>query len=394
MKILPGIDVLLRRYKRLLRGRRIGVIANATSVSSDLRSTVDLLVAQADLQLRALFGPEHGARGDVQDAITVASSVDEATSLPVYSLYGPDKKPTAEMLADIDLLIYDIQDVGCRYYTYPYTLSHAMEAAAEHDVEVMVLDRPNPLNGRSIEGPLLEASLRSFVGRYSIPVRHGLTIGELAQYMNVEFGIGCRLKVVPLEGWRRRYWFDDTELPWVPPSPNIPTLDTATVYPGTCLIEGTNVSEGRGTAKPFEFIGAPWANGRELAGELNARSLPGVRFRPLSFTPAFSKHSGTLCHGVQVHVINRAALRAFETGLHVVAAFIKYYPNDFEFLSTSWEGRPAHFDLLSGVSNLREMLLARVPVAEVVRQWQQPSSAQRTALRAYLGRRKQYLRYA
>jgi uncharacterized protein YbbC (DUF1343 family) len=394
MKVLPGIDVLLRRYKRLLRERRIGVIANATSVTSDLRSTVDVLAAQADLQLRALFGPEHGLRGDVQDAITVGSGVDQTTGLPEYSLYGPDKQPTPVMLAGIDLLIYDIQDVGCRYYTYPYTLSHAMEAAAEHDVEVMVLDRPNPLNGRSIEGPVLEASLSSFVGRFPIPVRHGLTIGELAQYMNVEFGIACRLKVVPMEGWRRRFWFDDTGLPWVPPSPNIPTVDTATVYPGTCLIEGTNVSEGRGTAKPFEFIGAPWANGRELAGELNARDLPGVRFRPLSFTPVFSKHSGTLCHGVQLHVIDRTALRAFEAGLHLVAAFIKYHPNDFEFLSTSWEGEPAHFDLLSGVSSLREMLLARVPVDEIVRQWQQPSSAQRIALRAYLSRRKRYLRYA
>lgn len=393
IKVLPGIDVLLRRYRRSLRGRRIGLIANPTSVTSDLRSTVDVLAAQAACQLRALFGPEHGVRGDVQDGIRVTSGVDEATGLPVYSLYGAHKRPTADTLKEVDLLLYDIQDVGCRYYTYPYTLSYVMEAAAECDIEVLVLDRPNPINGRTLEGPVLDPRLSSFVGRYPIPVRHGLTIGELAQYMNAEFGIDCRLKIIPMEGWRRRDWYDQTGLPWIPPSPNIPTLEMAIVYPGTCLIEGTNASEGRGTTKPFECIGAPWVRARELADELNARALPGVRFRPVSFTPTFSKHAGALCHGVQTHVTNRNELRAFETGLHLVDAFIQLYPTEFAFLPTSWEGRPPHFDLLSGVPDLREKLIARVPVREIIEAWQAPSSEQGQAMRAFLRRRKAYLLY-
>ncbi len=392
--VLPGIDVLLRRYGRLLRGRCTGLITNPTGVTAGLRATVDTLAALPGVQLRALFGPEHGVRGDVQDGLAVASGVDEATGLPVHSLYGPDRKPSAAMLDGLDLLIYDIQDVGCRYYTYPYTLSHVMEAAGERGIDVLVLDRPNPLNGRAVEGPVLEPQLSSFVGRFPIPVRHGLTAGELAQFMNAEFGLGCRLKVIPMRGWRRRYWFDNTGLPWVPPSPNIPTLDTALVYPGTCLIEGTNVSEGRGTTKPFECVGAPWVDARSLAAELNARDLPGVRFRPVSFMPTFSKHAGALCHGVQVHVTDRAALRAFETGLHLVDALIKLYPDDLEFLPTSWEGKAAHFDLLSGVAGLRERLLARVPVPEIVQAWQQRSAPQHMSLRAYLRLRKRYLLYA
>lgn len=383
--ILPGIDILLKQPHRL-RGRKIGLVTNPTGVTRDLRPTADALASLAGVSLRALFGPEHGIRGETQAGLAVASGVDKATGLPVHSLYGANKKPSAQALGDIDLLIYDIQDVGCRYYTYPYTLSHVMEAAAERDIEVMVLDRPNPINGLTLEGPILDPAFASFVGRYPIPVRPGLTVGEFAQFINAEFGIGCKLSIAPMKGWRRAMWFDQTGLPWVSPSPNIPTLDSATVYPGACLFEGTNVSEGRGTTHPFEFVGAPWADGRELAAELNARELPGARFRPITFEPAFSKHAGQQCQGVQVHVTNRSRFRPFETGLHMVSAFIKLYPRDFAFLASSREGTPSHFDLLIGNADVREALLAGLSIGDLVRSWQ-------PALRAFRRRARRYLLY-
>jgi uncharacterized protein YbbC (DUF1343 family) len=382
--ILPGIDVLLRQPDRL-RGRKIGLITNPTGLTADLRATADALASLRGVTLRALFGPEHGIRGEVQDGLAVTPGVDEATGLPVHSLYGANKRPSAEALGDIDLLIYDIQDVGCRYYTYPYTLAYAMEAAAELGIEVMVLDRPNPINGLTVEGPILDPAFASFVGRYPIPVRHRLTIGEFAQFINAEFGIGCRLTVAPTKDWRREMWFDQTGLPWASPSPNIPTLDTATAYPGTCLFEGTNMSEGRGTTHPFEFIGAPWVHGAHaLAAELNARKLPGARFRPVTFEPTFSKHMGTQCQGVQVHVTNRDRFRPFMIGLHMIQAFLKFYPRDFAFLSTSWEGAPSHFDLLVGNAVVRKALLASVPVDEMVRTWQPTLRAFRRKARRHL----------
>ena len=382
--LLPGINVLLKQPRRL-RGRKIGLVTNPTGVTRDLHPTADALASLPDVTLRALFGPEHGIRGETQAGLAVAPGVDEATGLPVHSLYGANKKPSAEALGDIDLLIYDIQDVGCRYY--PYTLSYVMEAAAERGIEVMVLDRPNPINGLTLEGPILDPAFASFVGRYPIPVRHGLTVGEFAQFINAEFGIGCRLSVAPMRGWRRDMWFDQTGLPWVGPSPNIPTLDSATVYPGMCLFEGTNASEGRGTTHPFEFVGAPWANGHELAAELNARELPGARFRPITFEPAFSKHAGQQCQGVQVHVTNRDLFRPIETGLHIVSAFLKLYPRDFVFLASSWEGTPPHFDLLVGSADVREALLAGLPIDDMVRSWQ-------PALRAFRRRARRHLLYS
>ena len=384
--VMLGLENLLRYQRQRLRGRRIGLITNPTGVNAQLEMTVDLLAAQTEGRLCALFGPEHGVRGDAQDAIQIASSVDEATGLPVHSLYGAQRKPTQAMLAGLDLLIYDVQDVGVRYYTYPYTLSYVMEAAAEHDLEVMVLDRPNPLTGRVVEGPLLDPSLSSFVGRYAIPVRHGLTVGELARYINAVFAIRCRLTVIPMRGWQRRLWFDQTRLPWLAPSPNVPTLDTNIVYPGLCLFEGANVSEGRGTTRPFEWIGAPWVNTRELAAHLNARNLPGVRFRPQAFTPLYSKHTNVLCHGVQAHVTDRRRFKPFETGLHLIDAFMQLYPQAFEFLPSSWEGRPPHFDLLTGVVGLREMLHARMPIPEIMQTWQRD-------LRDYQKRSREYWLY-
>ncbi len=373
MQTLTGLDRLLAD-PACLRGRRIGIITNPTGITRDLSSMVDAICALPDVTVRALFGPEHGARGEVQDALTIGSVIDEATGLPVYSLYGEHKKPTAEMLGDIDLLIYDIQDVGCRYYTYAYTLSYVMEAAAEHGVEVLVLDRPNPINGVQIEGNILDPAFSSFVGRYALPIRHGLTNAEFARFINTEFGIGCNLSTLPMQGWQRELWFDQTALPWVTPSPNLPSLDCATVYPGTCLFEGTNMSEGRGTTHPFEWLGAPWVNGRVWAEALNRLDLPGARFRPVVFAPTYSKHLGATCQGVQVHVTDRNLLNASAVGLHMLATCRRLHPDQFEFLPTSWEGhhlpvpRP-HFDLLAGNDHIRNALSANVPVPDIMATW-------------------------
>ncbi|MFT4257421.1 MAG: DUF1343 domain-containing protein [Pseudoxanthomonas sp.] len=352
----PGIEVLLQERAGELKGKRIGLVTNMTGVDRQLRSDVDLLAARKDLKLVALFGPEHGVRGDVQAGDHVASSRDAATGLPVHSLYGEHREPTAEMLRGIDLLLFDIQDVGARYYTYPYTLANLLRAAKKSNIPVWVLDRPNPLGGKRVEGPVLEPAFSSFVGMFAIPVRHGLSIGELARLFNEEFGIGAQLTVVKMHGWQRSDAEPGGALPWVPPSPNMPTRDTALVYPGTALLEGTNVSEGRGTTRPFEILGAPFVDARLLADKLNALDLPGVRFRPTWFTPSFSKHAGKLCGGVQVHVLDREAYPSFLAGLAVVKVLHDLYPQQFRFQSDMPGASPGFFDKLAGNAWLREAI--------------------------------------
>lgn len=368
MRTLPGIDVLLTRKPDLLAGRRLGLVTNPTGVTRDLRSDIDALRSLPRSELVALFGPEHGIRSDVQDGIAVASDLDRRTGLPVHSLYGPQKKPTGEMLSDVDLLIYDMQDVGARFYTYLWTLYHVLFAAAERGLEIIVLDRPNPLGGELVEGPMLDPAFASFVGEYPIPIRYGLTVGELATLFNQT--AKANLTVIPMEGWHRSAWYDRTGLPWVLPSPNMPTLDTAIVYPGTCLFEGTNLSEGRGTTKPFEFVGAPWVEAEDLAEALNRRRLPGVAFRPVYFTPTYSKFSGQQCGGVQLHVLDRAIFRPVEAGLYLLSILSHMYPDRFSWLPTSWEGKPPHFDLLMGTDSVRRQLEAGVTVPEIVEGWQ------------------------
>ncbi|MCY9141983.1 DUF1343 domain-containing protein, partial [Peribacillus frigoritolerans] len=301
-KVSPGIEVLLKEEENVLSGKKVGLITNPTGIDSKLTSIVDLLHDDPDINLTALFGPEHGVRGDAQAGASVEYYIDEKTGLPVYSLYGKTKKPTPEMLKDVEVLVFDIQDVGTRYYTYIYTMAYAMEAAKENDIPFIVLDRPNPQGGESVDGPVLEPEFSSFVGLYPIPLKHGMTVGELATLFNKEFKIGADLKVIKMKGWKRDMDYDDTGLPFVLPSPNMPTVSTTYVYPATGLIEGTNVSEGRGTTKPFELIGAPYINSDELAGKLNALRLPGVKFRAASFTPTFSKHAGKLSHGVEIYI--------------------------------------------------------------------------------------------
>ncbi|CAH0163691.1 hypothetical protein SRABI96_01019 [Peribacillus sp. Bi96] len=363
-KVSTGIEVLLKEEKNVLRGKKVGLITNPTGIDSKLNSIVDLLHDDPDIQLTALFGPEHGVRGDAQAGASVEYYIDEKTGLPVYSLYGKTKKPTPEMLKDVEVLVFDIQDVGTRYYTYIYTMAYAMEAAKENDIPFIVLDRPNPQGGESVDGPVLESEFSSFVGLYPIPLKHGMTVGELAMLFNKEFNIGADLKVIQMKGWKRDMDYDDTGLPFVMPSPNMPTVSTTFVYPATGLIEGTNVSEGRGTTKPFELIGAPYINSDELAGKLNALRLPGVKFRAASFTPMFSKHAGTLSHGVEIYVTDREEFKAVPTGLHIIKTIHDLYPGDFEFLKAN------NFSLLIGNGWVRSRIEDGSSVNEIMKEYQ------------------------
>ncbi len=378
-----GVEVLLEQHKDLIEGKRVGLITNPTGVDQELNSIVDTLHNDPDVELTALYGPEHGVRGDAQAGDYVEYYIDEETGLPVYSLYGQTRKPTPEMLEDVDVLLFDIQDVGARFYTYIYTMAYAMEAAQENDVEFLVLDRPNPLGGNSVEGPVLDPEYASFVGNYPIPLRHGMTVGELAKLFNEEFDIGADLTVVEMDGWKRGQYYDDTELEFVLPSPNMPTLDTALVYPGAALIEGTNVSEGRGTTKPFELIGAPFVNSTDYAAALNSLELEGVTFRAASFTPTFSKHSGTLSHGVQIHVTDKKAYDPVVTGLHIVKTLHDMYPDDFAFRAESSAG-VSFFDNLIGNGWVREAIENGETVESMVDQWKGDLQAFKEVRRDYL----------
>jgi uncharacterized protein YbbC (DUF1343 family) len=350
-----GLDVFLEQYVDRYNNMRIGLVTNLTGVNSKLVPTIDLFFEHPNIQLTALYGPEHGIRGDAKEGEEVASSIDPYTKLPVYSLYGESKKPSPEMLKDIDVIFFDLQDIGSRYYTFIYTMAYVMQACSEQGKQFVVLDRPNPISGNRIEGNLLKEGFNSFVGLYPLPNRHGLTIGEIALLFNYEFGINCDLTVIPMDGWKRDMYYDETGLFWVPPSPNTTGLDMAVLYPGTCLLEGTNVSEGRGTTKPFEFAGAPFIDGTKLAKRLNEKEIPGVLARPISFVPTYSKYKDNICGGVQLHVVEKREINSFKTGLALLETIFEMYPNDFKFLETA-EGK-FFFDLLAGTDELRSMIL-------------------------------------
>lgn len=377
-KVSPGIEVLLKEEKDVLSGKKVGLITNPTGIDSKLTSIVDLLHDDPDINLTALFGPEHGVRGDAQAGASVEYYIDEKTGLPVYSLYGKTKKPTPEMLKDVEVLVFDIQDVGTRYYTYIYTMAYAMEAAKENDIPFIVLDRPNPQGGESVEGPVLEPEFSSFVGLYPIPLKHGMTVGELATLFNKEFNIGADLKVIKMKGWKRDMDYDETGLPFVLPSPNMPAVSTTFVYPATGLIEGTNVSEGRGTTKPFELIGAPYINSDELAGKLNALRLPGVKFRAASFTPTFSKHAGKLSHGVEIYITDREEFKAVPTGLHIIKTIQDLYPGEFEFLAAN------NFNLLIGNGWVMSRIKEGSSVNEIMKEYQAKQDAFKKVRKNYL----------
>ena len=363
-----GLSVLFRERLELVEGRSVGLITNQTGVDPQLRSNLTLFAEHPQVQFAALFSPEHGISGSAQAGIQIASAIGKGGQIPIYSLYGETREPTSEMLDGVDVLVYDIQDVGTRFYTYISTLFRSMRAAAANNVHFIVLDRPNPIRGDRVEGNILQPAFQSFVGETTIPIRHGMTVGELAQLCRAESGLALsQLDIVPMHGWRRGMWYDRTGLPWVPPSPNMPTVETATLYPGTCLIEGTNLSEGRGTTKPFEWIGAPWINPERWGDRLNSIDLPGARFRPIHFTPAFSKYADEACHGVQVHVTDRDQFKPVALALHLIATVQRDYPDRFEFLEN--RGR-YFFDLLAGTDTLRVRLMAGESAAEIVQSWE------------------------
>ena len=330
--VRTGIDVLAADGFALLAGKRVGLITNQTGRTRDGRRTVDLLAAAPEVKLVALFSPEHGMEG-VRTG-RVEDDADSATGLRVYSLYGQTRRPTEEMLEGLDALVFDIQDAGVRYYTYITTMGYAMEEAARRGIEFVVLDRPNPLNGRAVEGPILDADRLSFEGYFPLPLRHGMTLGELARLFNREKKIGARLTVVPMAGWRREQWFDQTRLEWVNPSPNLRSLAGNTFYPAVELLRAGGVSVGRGTDTPFELFGAPWMEAEKLAGYLNQRGVPGVRFEPLRFQPTADVHTDQDCQGVRLVLTDRGALDVGRLGVELVAALYRFYPQDFELAKT------------------------------------------------------------
>jgi uncharacterized protein YbbC (DUF1343 family) len=399
VKVQTGLEVLCAERLDLCRGRRVGVLCHPASVTADLVHVVDRLIA-AGVRPARLFGPEHGVRGEAQDMVGVDGERDRRTGIPVTSLYGDSfesLQPNAQELAGIDVLLVDLQDVGSRYYTYVWTMALVMQAAARARVHVVVLDRPNPLGGVEIEGGEVAPDCESFVGLGSIPVRHGLTIAEIAQLVRAGIPWGaprfaqpldCELSVVPMRGWKRRDLFDATGLPWVLPSPNMPTVDTAVVYPGMCLLEGTNVSEGRGTTRPFEIFGAPFVDGYALAERLSAYDLPGLRVRPLSFRPVFHKFGGQSCGGVQLHVVDRACYRSYRTGVAVLRELWALGGEAFGWRTERYEfvsDRPA-IDLLTGSEAVRLGIERGEPVEELFATWL-------PAERAFADRRRAHLIY-
>jgi uncharacterized protein YbbC (DUF1343 family) len=334
------IDHLAELWPAKFRGARIAALLHSASVSSKLEHTSKILERyNGDLfRIAAFFGPQHGFLGQTQDNMIEWQSYEHPRlGVPVYSLYGEHREPTAAMLEDVDLVIVDLQDIGTRYYTFIWTLYLMMRACEKYGVDVLVLDRPNPINGLIAEGPILDLDYKSFVGMHPIPVRHACSIGDLAKQFEEEAFPKCRLSILPMKGWKREMWFDQTGLPWVMPSPNMPTLDTATVYPGMCLLEGTNISEGRGTTRPFEIFGAPFIDAELLCRELNALKLPGVFFRENYFQPAFQKFAGQLCGGAQLHVQDRQSFRPFETGVQIIRCLRRMYPDSFQWKKPPYE---------------------------------------------------------
>jgi uncharacterized protein YbbC (DUF1343 family) len=370
-----GSDVLLSSSR--LRGSRVGIVCNHASIDRGFRHIVDVL-AQADgVTLGAIFGPQHGFRSDVQDnMVETPHGDDPARRVPVYSLYSETREPTAEMLSGLDALVIDLQDIGARIYTYIYTMANCLRACAKHGVAAIVCDRPNPI-GSSIEGALLVAGYESFVGQYPIPMRHGMTIGELARLFNEAFSIGARLDVVAMEGWRRDMYFDETALPWVMPSPNMPTLETAVVYPGTVLFEGTMVSEGRGTTRPFELVGAPWIDAERFAGAMNELNLPGALFRPAGFEPTFQKHAKQTCGGCQIHVTDRNAFKPVLTGVALIDMFRRQDAGRFAWRKPpyEYEHHKLPIDILAGSDVLRKQIEGGTPLDEIASSWRSDEQA-------------------
>ena len=388
MSVRLGLERLIEGPDRsLIVGKRLGLVCNPASVDGRIVHASDRLGSTAEWTLAALFGPQHGISSDLQEnMIETPHARDAKRRVPIYSLYSETREPTAQMLADIDVLVIDLQDVGTRIYTYIYTMANCLRAARKHGIRVVVCDRPNPINGDDIEGAVLDPAYTSFVGQFPIPMRHGLTIGEAARLFNDHFGLNAAVDVVPMEGWRRSMYFDETGLPWVLPSPNIPTLDTTIVYPGAVLFEGTQLSEGRGTNRPFEFVGAPWIEGDRFAEAMNRRGLAGAYFRPVLFEPTFHKHTQTACGGCQIHVTDRKTFRPVRIAVELLAEFHREAPQ-----KTLWRDPPYEYerikppiDILYGSDRLRLGIDAGEDAASIAAAWPRDEDAFRKLRKRFL----------
>lgn len=384
-----GIENLLGEQRGLICGGRIGLVCNQASVLPDLRHSADLFFEDPEINLTALFGPQHGIRGDVQDnMIETPHAVDARTGVPVFSLYSETREPTEEMLAGVDTIVFDLQDVGCRIYTFIYTMANCLRAAGRFGKRVIICDRPNPINGNAIEGNITEHEFKSFVGQFEIPTRHGMTTGELARMFNEHFGIGCELEVVRMEGWRREMWFEETGLPWVMPSPNIPTVESCVVFPAAVHLEGTELSEGRGTTKPFELNGAPFIDPYKWAGELQKMGFAGVALRPNYFRPTFQKWAGQTCGGIQIHVTDREAFTPVIFGIAMIKTAYDLYPEHFEWKRDPYEyvfdKNP--FDVVCGSDKIRRAIETGTSVKQIEESWSE-------GLANFAELRKPYLLY-
>ena len=382
-----GIDQLLTTQRHLVEGRRVGLLCNPASIDGSFRHSADRLFDDPGVKLSAIFGPQHGFRADLQDnMIETPHGRDARRQVPVFSLYSEVREPSSAMLDGLEALVIDIQDVGTRVYTFIYTVANCMKAAARQGIPVIVCDRPNPIGGVDVEGNLLQDAYSSFVGQYPIPMRHGMTVGELARLFNTHFGIGADLHVVALDGWTREMYYDRTTLPWVMPSPNLPTLDSAIVYPGAVLFEGTLLSEGRGTTRPFELIGAPWIDGDRLAEAMNARRLPGVHFRPAFFEPTFQKHAKRSCGGVQLHVLDRQAFLPLRTAVELIAEFHAANPDRFEWREPPYEYEhdKEPIDILYGTDQLRTTIDSGGDLRALIAGWRDEEDDFRRQREPYL----------
>ncbi len=384
-----GLEKILNERLGVLKNLRVGLICNQASVNHRFQHAADLFEDNPGINLVKLFGPQHGIRGDVQDNMVETShGIDRATGLPIYSLYSETREPTEEMLSGIDALVFDLQDVGCRVYTFVYTMANAMSACTKFGKKMFVLDRPNPIGGTAVEGNTLERGHESFVGQYPIPMRHGLTAGELARLFNREFGINCDLEVISMDGWEREDFYDETDAPWVMPSPNMPSVETTVVFPATVYFEGTQVSEGRGTTRPFEIVGAPYVDAREYSDALAALNFGGVVFRAINFLPTFQKHAGQTCGGVFVHITDRNEFEPVIVGIAMVKTIFDLYPGEFKWKNPPYEyvldRNP--FDVIAGTDNTRTSIERNVPVEDIKLFWQKD-------VKDFQNLREQYLLY-
>lgn len=387
--ITLGVERLLSEEIDLLRGARIGLVCNQASVDHAFRHVADVFHQNSDINLTALFGPQHGIRGDVQDnMIETGHAIDRKTGLPIYSLYSETREPTAEMLRDVDIIVFDLQDVGTRIYTFVYTLANCMRAAKKFGKKVIACDRPNPIGGSKVAGVVLDPAFASFVGQFPIATRHGMTVCELGRMFNEHFGIGCDLKCVTMLGWSRELWYDETNGPWVLPSPNMPTVDTTGVFPATVHLEGTQMSEGRGTTKPFEFAGAPYIDAEEFAEALAEFEFAGVYLRACGFMPTFQKHAGQACGGVQIHVTDREVFEPVLTGIAIVKTAFDMYGDHFRWKDPPYEYEYDRnpFDLISGTSKVREAIERGDSLDTIQASWEKP-------LEGFKRLREQFLLY-